>query len=455
MKNRRLILATCLMLIFAVMLPGCGAVLPKEHTEEELELINSLNWTLPLSSDYTDIYIVDNAENRFAAVSDEYEASLIDGEGNVIFGPYAGIRTKTVDNIYAVATLSKSSSGQWGYLYENGEWFIEPQFKHAYMFIGNYAAVMDNDDNWVVIDRTGTILSPLDLSDGELIPTDLEGYFIFTKGKYYGVYNVSNDEIVIPADTYTYIRYSGKDNYFVVSLMAPDDIFNNEDDQYSGIYDVDAKELVIQPEKYEHIYYCNGYWSVSWDMIGGISTLSVGMYLNEDFTPAFDSLMFSEMNAFEDGVALVSALPLATPEEIGEKAITEQYYLRSDGSKIEVDNPEAWPRVSFSGGHGVLSDETSFYIINSNGDITGTVSNSYEEGQLGFWYGFKEGSIIIRAYEFIGGVGSYPTFNYNGYGLMNTSGEFILPPMFEYVSQPNNGFVVVEDEILGCGIIKL
>ena len=49
------------------------------------------------------------------------------------------------------------SAGRYGYIDTTGSWVIDPAFAQGSDFHGDYAAVQDEEENWRLIDRTGTL----------------------------------------------------------------------------------------------------------------------------------------------------------------------------------------------------------------------------------------------------------------------------------------------------------
>lgn len=175
----------------------------------------------------------------------------------------------------------------WGFVSEDGEVNIEPQYRNVLMFKGNYTSVQDDTEYWYIIDRTGKAISDTKLSDMPVKAHGMQGYFTFYKEGYAGLYCADNDTTLIQPNEYIDINYTGYDDIFEIVKIGPDDIISDMDDEYAGLYDLSDETIVLEADKYEHVYYMNVGWFAEIDVIGGVATQKITWRLNDDYTEWF------------------------------------------------------------------------------------------------------------------------------------------------------------------------
>lgn len=235
--------------------------------------------------------VCEGKEDRFIAVKGNMKYGVVDSDNNVIVPfKYDEIYERTEDDIYAVAIDKLSNKHEllnWGFVSEDGMVDIEPSYRKAQMFIGKYAAVKGDSADWFIIDRNGNCISNEELSDSEIKSHEREGYFTFYKDGLAGLYEANTNSIIIPANQYIDINYTGKDDIFEIVIMGPDDIINNMEDKYAGLYSVTSNSIILAPDKYGHLYFRNVGWFAEVDVLGGVSTQKVTWRLNDDFTEWF------------------------------------------------------------------------------------------------------------------------------------------------------------------------
>lgn len=183
------------------------------HNDEQESVMASLDWTLAIPNSFKEIVPITGLQDRFVAKNAFHNAGIIDSKGNVILDHnYYDIKPVSIDGIFAASINIGKNVIRWGYINQLGEWLIEPTYRNAEMFAGNYAAVQ-TDDSWVVIDRLGTVVSNFDFLNYELISTDTEGIYIVKEGALAGIYNVVENKMLTPIGEYELYEPIAKREY--------------------------------------------------------------------------------------------------------------------------------------------------------------------------------------------------------------------------------------------------
>lgn len=125
---------------------------------------------------------------------------VIDLQGNIILPPI-------YDSVYLCddnETMLVEENNRFGFMNMDGEYFVPPEYDHARVFVGDYAAVAkryDTDDRdsmgeitcWGMIDRSGKLCIPLDYDSLKVCEN---GWALASLNDHYGFVNSKNETVI-------------------------------------------------------------------------------------------------------------------------------------------------------------------------------------------------------------------------------------------------------------------
>ncbi len=133
---------------------------------------------------------------------------------------------------YVNGRSAANLAGRWGYLNENGNKIIEFKYKQAYDFSEDgYALVQDFNNNWLVIDLGGKLISEMSLSE---VSEVRHGYIVIGAQGQKGILTVSGVQIINPSFLSIKILSS---SHFIGRNSSGEAVYNFNGEKISEVYD--------------------------------------------------------------------------------------------------------------------------------------------------------------------------------------------------------------------------
>ncbi|GKU77159.1 WG repeat-containing protein [Paenibacillus sp. L3-i20] len=341
---------------------------------------------------------------------------------------------------------------------EQNEFVIEPIFKYAFSFDGDFAEITDKSGKWGLIDKTGKVIVSLEQDSRSL--------------------HVSEDTIIVETD-YLWGILDRKGNEIVKPIYENRFSFN---DGIAAVYKdykwgyIDTKGNIVIELQYENASpFVNGhavveleeYQSAIINLKGEIIKKFAGAQATNLFTteqelyenynmgdaPKTEEVYFWTVNKLNKwGIVNLN----------GDVIIPPTYENPSYNLKGQLADDDNWEQYRFSEGIAVVGVEWKRSLINLNGEVIANLNqfdddpmitlSHFQGGMLGYCVvenlnkgcGFidKSGKVAIepkyeQAYSFSDGLAA--VIVNSQWGFINTKGAFVIKPQYEAVSRFSDG----------------
>lgn len=187
----------------------------------------------------------------YLAANDGKEIHIFNSKGEEQFhGPYAYIG-KYKDNLFAVASFNDSGNLQMSYVDKSGNEKIMPSFKRAYDFDNGKAVVLNSEDKYEILDKSGKVLKELDYN--LVSPCEDEGvYLVRNNDSLYGYIDGEGNTLIEPQ----FVRAElFKDGNAIVGI-------SENDNTLFGVIDLSGN-YIIEPEYAKVQYLGRNYYGVA------------------------------------------------------------------------------------------------------------------------------------------------------------------------------------------------